>query len=345
MQRILVLIFLAVVVLSVVSVFIGGCNPTSSVTVILTAGHNTDPEFYYQKGLEYFAKKVEEKTKGQVKVQIFSRFDINSGSDVSKAFQDNKLDMALVNSSDLGDIVPQIMVFDLPYLIKSHASAYKILDSSIGDYLSRLFLEKEIRNLAYFDNGFKNLSNQKKAITQPKDVAGLTFGTPNNPIIKMLFKRLKAKTAIVPLKEMYFEIKSKKIDGQENSVELAYYSHLFDQQPYLSMTKHAYSTALLLIKEKTFKKLSDEQKEAILEAAKEAQSQERLQSMLTEEQVLTKLKALLNNKQKQIIKIKEPNIDAFKKELLPLYEESLALIGSGNRETGKKLLDSIQQNQ
>ena len=141
------------------------------------------------------------------------------------------------------------------------------MDSSVEAEAEALLLKNNMRVLAHYCNGFRCVTNSKKPITVPDDMKGLLIRTPQNPVIMATMSALGANPQPLSFAELYPALRQCSYDAQENPIPVIYNNKLYEVQKYLSVTNHIYSGMCFTIKESTWKKLTEEQKKIVQEAA------------------------------------------------------------------------------
>ncbi len=311
--------------------------PLAQAKVILKCGTSTQPSHIYNKGVEHFEKIVEEKTDGEIDVQLFPAAQLGSERDMVEGLQLGSLEMTLTSTGPLGNFVPQVKLFNLPFLFKDRESCYKVLDGEIGEDIAKLFLNVGIRSLGWYENGFRNITNSKRAIEKPADMEGLKIRVMEDDVFILTMKALGASPLPMAFGELYTALEQKTVDAQENPLAVIHSSRFFEVQKYLAMTGHFYSPAMLLIGEQTWRRLTPEQQKILQEASAEAKAYERKLSMEADQNLEAELK-------KEGMIVTHPDKEPFKKAVQSVYENPSVIkaIGGGDAEEGKRLIDAAR---
>lgn len=289
------LIVLAAALIAVAFV-IGGCAAGKKGggpgQVTLRAGHAVSEEHAYHLGLERFKELVEEKTNGAVKIEIYPNGSLGDERDMVEGLQLGTVDIVLSSTGPLGNFVPQINVVDLPFLFRDKQHAYSVLDGEIGQNLLKKFEPEGIIGLAFWENGFRHITNSKRPINGPEDLEGLKLRTMKNRVHVDMFRELGVDATPMAWSEVFTSLQQGTIDGQENPVAIIYSHHLYEVQKYLALTGHVYSPAVLMIAKDKMESLTPEQQKVIKEAAAEAGSYERNLITESENEQLKKLEEM-----------------------------------------------------
>lgn len=305
--------------------------------IVLKCGTSTQPSHIYNLAVEYFAKIVAEKSNGEIDVQLFPAGQLGSERDMVEGLQIGSLEMTLTSTGPLGNFVPQVKLFNLPFLFKDRQSGYKVLDGPIGTGIADLFLKVGIRSLGWYENGFRNITNSKRPIERPDAMDGLKIRVMEDDVFILTMKSLGASPLPMAFGELYTALEQKAVDAQENPLAVIHSSRFFEVQKYLSMTGHFYSPAMLLISEIAWRKLSVEQQQILLDAATKARDFERRISMEADQSLEAELK-------KAGMVVSHPDKSPFVEAVSSVYDNLAVIeaIGGGDASEGKRLIDAVR---
>lgn len=222
-----------------------------------------------------FKELTEKYTNGEVKVTIYPNAVLGDERTLLERMKMGIVDAGIITSGPFVNFVPQFGAIDLPFLFRSPEHAYKVLDGPIGD---KLFADLEAqgwKGLAWAERGFRNLTNSKKPVNTPDDIKGLKIRLMQNPIYVDSFKALGANAVPMAWTEALTALQQHTIDGQENPLNVIVSFKLYESQKYMTISRHAYAPAPIIMSMMTWKKLSASQQAAVLKAAKEAAQFER----------------------------------------------------------------------
>ncbi|HIE56063.1 MAG TPA: DctP family TRAP transporter solute-binding subunit [Chromatiaceae bacterium] len=304
---------------------------------VFKCGTSTQPDHIYNKAVEKFAQIVKDKTGGEIEVQLFPAAQLGSERDMVEGLQLGSLEMTLTSTGPLGNFVPQVKLFNLPFLFKDRKSCYSVLDGKIGSDIADRFQKVGIRSLGWFENGFRNITNSKRAIEKPADVKGLKIRVMEDDVFILTMKALGASPLPMAFGELYTALEQKTVDAQENPLAVIYSSRFFEVQKYLAMTGHFYSPAMLLISEQAWKKLNPQQQKIFTEAATAARDYERKLSLEADQSLEAKLK-------KAGMVITHPDKTPFVEAVQGVYQNPKVIkaIGGGDAAEGKKLIEAAK---
>lgn len=272
-----------VLVLGMVSAMFAGCGSggdgqqsagDGGKKIVIKLGHVVAEDHPYNAGCKKF-KELLESQMDNVEVQIFANGQLGGERELAESMQLGTVDIAIIPGV-IGNFSDKLGVLDMPYLFESKEHAYATLDGDIGKELAADMPQTSgFRLLAYWENGWRNMTNSKRPINEPKDVAGLTMRVPENSVYQAFFEELGANVVAMAFTELYTALSQKTVDGQENPVALIATNKLYETQPYLSLTEHFYGAAHFCIAESSWQSYSPELQEAIQAAAEEARDYER----------------------------------------------------------------------
>ncbi|WP_209124239.1 TRAP transporter substrate-binding protein [Alkalihalobacillus sp. BA299] len=295
----------------------------------LQVGITLAEDSHYYKGLEHFAELVEEKTDGELTVEIFPNGSLGGERDMVESLQIGTLDMVLSSTGPLGSFVPEINVVDLPFLFENREHAYEVLDGEIGQDLLVKLGDEGLTGLAWWENGFRHVTNSKNPIETPEDLEGLKIRTMENNVHMDSFNALGASPTPMSFTELFTALQQKVVDGQENPVPIISTSRFYEVQPYLTLTGHFYSPAALLISSQVFDSLTESQQQALTEAAIEGAQFERDLVAEMEKEMVSDLK------EEGMEIIEDIDKTAFQEATKEVYEQY-------SSEFGAELIEQIQ---
>lgn len=253
----------------------GGTGDSSEQAFTLKLGHSTANTGIFQAGAEEFKRLVEEKTGGSVTVEIYPNSTLGADVELIQGLQLGTVDMCVTDTNNITSFVPEIQVFNLPYIFNSREHAYEILDGEIGQDMLKKLDSVGIKGLAIWENGFRNLTNSKCAVHSAADVAGLKIRVMDSPLYIDMWAALGADPTPMAWSEVFTALQQKTIDGQENPVAQIYANSVYEVNKYITLDRHVYAPAVLLISQSVFGGMSAGQQAAVLEAAAEAGLYER----------------------------------------------------------------------
>lgn len=252
--------------LSFVSIF----STTASAEVVLRLSHNAAAGNPKDLASRKFAELVEKYSEGRVKITVGGNAQFGDDAESLTNMRLGTLDLSTNSQGATSNVIKEIALVGLPFLFKNSQHAYEVVDGVVGEELNKFADQKGLVLLALWDNGFRHLSNNVRPVVKPADMKGIKVRTPPDPMTLDIMRSLGANPAPLAFSELYIALQQGVFDGQENPLMNIYSSKLYEVQKYISLTGHKYETTPLLASKVVWKKISDEDKEAIRKAAKEA---------------------------------------------------------------------------
>ena len=264
-----------------------------------------------------------EKSGGKLKIQPF--YDGSLGNDIAatSSVRTGSLDMVITSTAPLVGILPSIGVFDLPFLFNNEREADQVLDGKAGDYFTAKLMGVGLVNLAYWENGFRNTTNSKRAINRVEDFDGVKMRVMQNTVFIDTFKALGSNAVPMAYSEVYSALETKTVDGQENPFANIENSKFYEVQKYLTLTKHAYSPLVVLLSKKTWDTMSPAEQAALKECAALGRDEERRVNREQAVSSVTNLKA----KGMVVNEISPAEMQRIRDRTKPVYEQHGKAIG------------------
>jgi tripartite ATP-independent transporter DctP family solute receptor len=224
---------------------------------------------HYGVAIDTFAREVEKRTGGRYKVQTFYSGALGAERESVEGVQLGTLDLTLTSTGPLPNFVPDVAILDIPFLFRDYAHARAVLDGPIGQELLTKFPPKGMIGLAWAENGFRHMTNSKRPVNQPEDLKGLKMRTMENPIHIEAYRQFGILPTPMAFTEVFTALQQGTVDGQENPLSVITSAKLDQVQKYLSLTGHVYSPAIFLMNKAQWDKLSEADRQAFVDAAKE----------------------------------------------------------------------------
>jgi TRAP-type transport system periplasmic protein len=279
---------------------------------------------HYGVAIDTFAREVEKRTNGRYKVQNFYSAALGGERESIEALQLGTLDLTMTSTGPVPNFVPEIAILDIPFLFRDYAHARAVLDGPIGQDLLKKFEPKGIEALAWGENGFRNMTNSKHPIHAPADLKGLKMRTMENPVHIQAYKAFGMIPTPMAFTEVFTALQQGTVDGQENPLSVIESAKLDQVQKYLTLTRHVYSPALILMSKAQWDKLSPADKQAFHAAAAEAVKANRARIDDDEKKAVADLRA----KGMQIVE--HPDEAKFQEALVPVFAEFGKKFGQAN---------------
>ena len=280
---------------------------------VMKISYSTSLTSHYGVGSVAFCDEVEKGTQGRYKCQQFPNAALGGEREMIEAVQLGTQDLANVSTGALGNFVPEVKIVDIPFLFRDYAHARKVMDGEFGQDLLKKITAKGIVGLAWTENGFRHMTNSKRAIVQATDASGLKMRTMENKVHMDGYKTFGILPTPMPFPELFTALQQGTVDGQENPIPVILSSKFSQVQKHLSLTGHVYSPAALIISPAVWGKLSAADKAVFTEAAKKGAAAQRKKVNDDENNGI----AQLEKEGMQVVK--QVNGDSFRKAVAPAY--------------------------
>ena len=250
---------------------------TSSIAADYTLkfSHVVSPNTPKGKAADFFEKRLEELSGGKIDVQVYPSSQLYKDNAVLKALTLDSVQMAAPSFSKFGKIVPQLALFDLPFLFNDMDHLHRVQDGPVGEALKEKVTAKGYVALNFWDNHFKQLSSSKKPLITPEDAKGQKFRIMSSKVLEAQFHAVGANPQMMPFSEVYSGLQQGVIDGQENTNSNIFTKKFHEVQKYMTITNHGYLGYLVVMSEKFWNSLPADLQANVKEAMNAATMKER----------------------------------------------------------------------
>ena len=274
-------------------------------------------------GMERFAELAASKSGGRIKVELFPGGVLGSDQANVSALQGGTLDMVVLNSGILASQVKEFGIYDFPFLFANPREADAVVDGAFGKKLHQALEAKGIVGLAYWELGFRNLSNSRRAVNRVEDLAGLKLRVIPNAINVDWVKALGANPTPLPFPELYAALDQKAVDGQENPNSVILANKFYEVQKFLTLSNHQYNPQSLIFSKKVWDGLSADERRVLSEAAVEAGKYQR---EVSRREASANLDALKKNGM-QVSELSAAELTKFRERMRPVIARHAAVVG------------------
>ena len=304
---------------------------------VIRFGHLNNADHPVSFGVKRFGEILAAKSGGKMKVMEFPASQLGNEMQQQSALQGGVQQMSAPATTSLAGIVKEFGLVDFPFAVSNYAQADALLDGPLGQALIAKLPEKGLIALGYWDLGFRNVTNSKRAITKPEDFDGLKLRVIPNPVFLDTFKAFKANPVPMPFAELYGALEARAVDGQENPFAVILSNKFFEVQKFVSATNHVYAANIVLVSKKFWDQLTPAEQKMMNDAANESRSYQRQVSRAAAQKAVGELQAkglqyneVAPAEQKRMQQIAKPVIDRFAATYDPaivkLYNDELARI-------------------
>lgn len=237
---------------------------------VIRFGTAVNEQDSFQHAAELFAQLVYERTDGAYMIDIFPNAALGDERTMLEGMQMGTLDMAIITGGSFVNFVQEMGVLDMPFLFDSGEQAYYILDGEVGRELLDLLGDVRLKGLAFAERGFRNLTNSVVPVYSAEDLPGLQIRVMENEIYIAAFEALGANAVPMAWTEALTALGQGTIDGQENPINVIYSFRLWETQRYITMTRHAYASAIITMSLGLFDSLPQDVRQIFLDSALDA---------------------------------------------------------------------------
>ena len=284
----------------------------SAQAVELKFGHVVALGSLFQISVDEFAKRVNAQMGGEVTVAAFGSSQLGKDQELLKKLRLGTVDFALP-STVMSSVVDVFGVFEMPYLVKNRSHMRAIRDQLFWSKLEPAVEKQGYKIIAVWENGFRNITNNKKPINVPADLAGIKLRTPKGEWRLKMFKSYGANPTPMALSEVFVALQTGVIDGQENPMAQIYSQKFQEVQKYLSLTGHVYTPAYVTVGAQKWAKLPAETRAKLQAIAQGMQEFVYMKAEQLDNDLLEKVKGS--------VEINNADKDAFIEASASIYEE------------------------
>ncbi|XUJ35415.1 TRAP transporter substrate-binding protein [Bradyrhizobium japonicum] len=292
--------------------------------IIIKFSHVVATDTPKGKASEKFKELAEKYTGGKVKIEVYPNSTLYKDKEELQALQLGSVQMLAPSNSKFGPLgIREFEVFDLPYILPDLKTLRKVTEGPLGLRLLKLLDSKGITGLAYWDNGFKQMSANKKLVT-PADYQGVKFRIQSSRVLQAQFKALSSLPQVMAFSEVYQALQTGVVDGQENTWSNIYTQKMHEVQKYITETNHGYIGYVVIVNKKFWDDLPADIRDQLSKAMKEATDFNNAQSQKENDDALAEIK---KSGKSEIIKLTPQQDEAMRKAMEPVYKDAAGRVG------------------
>ncbi|MCL2616255.1 MAG: DctP family TRAP transporter solute-binding subunit [Defluviitaleaceae bacterium] len=300
---------LSIAVVAAVSVFVAACAPSAPATPAAPAGGGAAPaapadtagapdeviEMVLsgittdagKEGTDHFIELVYEKSGGTLILNHFPDDQLGHNRVTFESTIFGDIDIAIGATGNVAVLYADLFAFDAPFLFLNEEQAHAIMDGPVGQAMLEGMGSVGLKGLAWFENGFRNLTNSRVAARTPADVQGMSVRVMENEIHIAAWNAFGANPTPMAFAEVFTALQQGTVDAQENPLGIIYGNAFQEVNQYVSITQHAYSPFLMVMNLDRWNSLSDMQRDALTSAAREAEVWQRNRVQELDAEILT----------------------------------------------------------
>ncbi len=315
------------------AIFVAPVAAMAQAPIVIKFSHVVAPNTPKGKGAEKFKELAEKYTNGKVKVEVYPNSTLYKDKEELEALQLGAVQMLAPSNSKFGPIgIKDFEVFDLPFLLPNLASLRKVTEGPIGKKMLTLLDAKGMVGLAYWDNGFKQMS-ANKPLHMPDDYKGQKFRIQSSKVLEAQFRLLGATPQVMAFSEVYQALQTGVVDGQENTPANMYTQKMDEVQKFTTLTNHGYIGYVVVVNKKFWEGLPADIREQLTKAMAELTAYANKISASENDDALAEMR---KNGKTTFIVPTAAEVAAMQKVMEPLYEDMASRVG-------KQLIDDVRK--
>jgi len=276
------------------------------------------------KGAEYFKKLAEERTNGKVKVEVYPNSSLFKDGEEMEALQLGSVQMLAPSVSKFGPLgAREFEIFDLPYIFDNFDDLHKVTEGPVGKNLFKKLESKGIIGLAYWDNGFKDMS-ANKPLRKPEDMKGLKMRIQSSKVLESEMRAYGALPQVMAFSEVYQAMQTGVVDGSENPPSNFYTQKMHEVQKYLALTDHGVIEYAVIVNKKFWDGLPADIRTALEGAMKDTT---KFANDIAKKENDDALAAVKASGKTEIISLSPAEKEAWKKAALAVHKENESRVG------------------
>lgn len=305
----------------------------------MKSGSTTPDTHPYNLGMNRLNELLQEKTNGAVSVDHFGSSQLGGERDLIEGLQLGSVQMCCISTAPLSGFTDSFLVFDLPFIFETSEQARAVMDSDVGTEILNSVEDQGLVGVCWFENGFRNVTNNVRPINTPEDLKGLKIRTMENQMHMAAFQIMGADPTPMAMGEVFTALQQGTIDGEENPVPIVESNKLDEVQKYNSLTGHLFSPAPVFISKDYYDGMPEEYQKAVMEAGKESVEYQREQ---IDEQTASGIEVM---KERTGMETNEVDKSLFKDATAPLYDQYIKdESGCVNPDIYKRVMEVVEAN-
>lgn len=309
------------------AICLAACSLTQAqqAPIIMKFSHVVAKDTPKGKAADQFAKLVNERAAGQIKVEVYPNSQLYKDSEEMNAIQLGTVQMLAPSLAKFGPLgVREFEVFDLPFMFDDYSALHRITNGAIGAALLKKLEPKGIAGLAYWDNGFKNFSANKPTKT-PADFKGLTMRIQSSKVLESEIRALGAIPQVMAFSEVYQALQSGIVDGTENPPSNFYTQKMHEVQKYMVQSRHGYLGYAVIVNKKFWDGLPPDLQKLVATAMEEST---RYANAIAQKENAEATAAVKASGKTRVLALNSGERSELKKALIKVHKEQEARIGA-----------------
>jgi len=292
---------------------------------LIRFGYGLNEQSNQGRAAKVFADEVAKLSGNKMKVRAIGAAALGPDTQMQQALIGGAQEMMVGSTATLVGITPEMALWDTPFLFNNAKEADAVLDGPVGQKVMDKLQEKGLVGLVYWENGFRNLTNNVHPVAKLEDMDGIKLRVMQNNVFLESFKTLGANAIPLPFSELFSALETKAVDGQENPFNTILSSKFYEVQKYLTVTNHVYSPWIVTVSKKWWDGLSKDEQKVLMDAAKKSRDFERQDTRDEAAKALADLKG----KGMQINELPAAETDRMRGKLTAVNSQIAQQVGQG----------------
>ena len=271
-------------------IFLGSCKEQNG-NKTLRLAHGLPTSHPTHISLEKFAKDLEKRSNGKLKIKIYPSEQLGSERDCLELLQIGSLDISKVSAATLGNFDHRFTVFSLPYLMESKEHRYHFFESDLAKRFLKGLSQFELKGLTFYDAGCRNFYGSKPIKTS-SDLKGMKIRVMKNPKPIEMVNSLGGSATPISFGELYSALQQGVVDGAENNPSSFYSSKHYELCKHYTLDEHLSTPDLVIMSQKTWNKLNDDEQRWLNESMSESHFFQRKKWDDAEKEIMGKLESV-----------------------------------------------------
>jgi len=310
---------------------IAGCRPPARdyeqvsprEKVVLKFSHVVSDTSPKGRAARRWAELVAQRSHGRVEIQVFPNSTLYKDGEELEALQKGYVQIIAPATSKLTKMAPVWQLLDLPFFFNNVEEVHRVVDGSLKQDLTRSLTPKGIEVLAFWDNGFKEMT-ANRPLRSVQDFQGLRLRIMDSPVLVAQFRRMGAEPVVMPFSDVYSVLERRQVAGSENTPSNIYSKKLYQLQKYVTISNHGYLGYAVLVNSRQWKALPGNVRQLLNETLAEVTAWERSEALRENREDLTLIK---KDKKTTVYELSPEEIREWKDVLAPLRRDVASSIG------------------
>lgn len=284
---------------------------------VFTYAENQTRDYPTTMGGMYFADLVAERTRGRIQIQVHAESELGSETEVIRQMRYGGIDFARISIAQISDYIPEMNVLQLPYLYEDAAHMWRVLDGEIGARFLEYPQQYDLVGLSWYDAGARNIYCSAKPVRTLEDIQGMRVRVQEAEIMSEMIKALGAVPVQIPYDQVYAALERNQVDAAENNWSSYEAMQHYEVAKYYTVDEHIRIPEMQICARHTWEQLSEEDRQIILECARESALYERTLWTAYEK----KAKKTAQENQVEEIALSAEEKEKFQAAMKPIYEQ------------------------